>query len=149
VLTKGRGVKAKAGLVAHGSSELAPGSPDQTSDRRVFLVRASKVTAGTIALSLAPGVARADTARFYELDPGTNCDCTTCKACKRHSRNKIFATRSAADLGRAHPGCDCKVVQKAMRGTCFNGLFGPKGDLKRTSVDKRWRWVHRILKECR
>ena len=148
VLTKAEVLKAEAGLVAHGSSELASESLDQTSDRRRFFVRAGKVTAGAIALAWTPGVARADKARFYELNPGVNCDCTACKACRRHARYKIFATRSAADLGRAHPGCDCQVVQKTMRGTCFKSLFGPKGDLKRNSVDKRRRWVRRVLKEC-
>lgn len=142
-------VKAEVELVAHGSSELASESLDQTSGRRRFLIRAGKVTAGAIALVWTPGVARADKARFYKLDPGVNCDCTSCKACRRHARNKIFATRSAADLGRAHPGCDCQVVHETMPGTCFKGLFGPKGDFKRISVDKRWRWVRRILRECR
>lgn len=153
-------MKAKAELVAHGSSDRAPESlDDETSDRRRFLVRAGKMTAATMALVWIPGVARADKVKVYKLNPGVNCftqgaggpvpvDCTACKACGRHAKYKIFATNSAADLGRAHPGCDCQIVQKTMRGACFKSLFGPKGDLKRTSVDKRRPWVARVLREC-
>lgn len=42
----------------------------------------------------------------YKLSPDGQ---TTCNACKKHARNKLFTTAVIADAHRAHPGCNCKV----------------------------------------
>jgi hypothetical protein len=33
----------------------------------------------------------------------------SCKACKNHANFKLFKTRTAADINRAHAGCNCVI----------------------------------------
>jgi hypothetical protein len=41
----------------------------------------------------------------------------TCRACKANGANRFFQTSQAADGGRAHLGCNCKIVaQRIPRG---------------------------------
>jgi len=39
----------------------------------------------------------------------------TCGACKANGANRFFQTSEAADGGRAHPGCNCKIVTQRIR----------------------------------
>ena len=38
-----------------------------------------------------------------------------CHACKANGANRFFQTSEAADGGRAHPGCNCKIVTQRIR----------------------------------
>lgn len=46
----------------------------------------------------------------------------TCKACKNHSRYKVFMTHDAADQNRAHPGCNCRIVEQMVTKTYLGTL---------------------------
>lgn len=88
--------------------------------RRAFLGGA----VGGLALAgpLASRAGAATTSTVYWLDPDWgNGDpgcvpnrgqsaCGGCYACVSHYQNKLFATAAAADAGRAHPRCKCKVM---------------------------------------
>ena len=75
--------------------------------------------------------------------------CHACKACHRHARNKVFATRKAAEnpKKRAHPHCKCKVVRAGkLKNEIYVELFGGSlDDPKHKVVDRRKRRVRRIL----
>jgi hypothetical protein len=72
--------------------------------------------------------------------------CAGCRACRRHALNRIFATHAAAAGGRAHAGCDCKVVRSSMSEATFVRLFGPVEEPTREVVDRRWASARRVLK---
>jgi hypothetical protein len=75
--------------------------------------------------------------------------CHACKACHRHAKNKVFATRKAAEnpKKRAHPHCKCKVVKAGkLKNEVYVELFGGSlDDPKKKVVDRRKRRVRRIL----
>jgi hypothetical protein len=61
--------------------------------------------------------------------------CAACSACRKHSENKVFATKEAADRERAHKGCKCTIVDgPRLSRTVFDALFA---DNPRQSVDRR------------
>ena len=77
-------------------------------------------------------------------------DCHGCKACHNHAKNKIFATRRAADRGRAHPGCKCKVVRGGMLDEAtWSALFGGSKIPQRRVVDRRKTRTRRVLRNGR
>ncbi len=49
-----------------------------------------------------------------------------CRACKSHHRHLVFLSRHLADINRAHPGCNCPIVQQPIKETTFLTLF-PEG----------------------
>jgi len=63
-----------------------------------------------------------------------------CSACKKHALNKIFSSREAAEKSRAHPGCNCKIVEEKINRRNYVEAFGlsSKGGVK--VYDKRWGW---------
>jgi hypothetical protein len=75
--------------------------------------------------------------------------CHGCKACHKHAKNKIFATRKAAnkEKNRAHPGCKCKVIRGGkFKNEVWLDLFGGSlDDPNKKVVDRRKRRVKRIL----
>lgn len=61
--------------------------------------------------------------------------CASCSACQRHAENKVFATKEAAERGRAHRRCKCTVVEgPELSPAVYDALFK---DNKKKSVDKR------------
>ena len=65
--------------------------------------------------------------------------CHACIACHRHAENKRFASRRAADRGRAHKHCNCKIKSKSVSDQEFKRMFGQPGSLNfRQEFDKRW-----------
>lgn len=80
--------------------------------------------AATLVLAaLKPTSVEAASADTFALDPSGGAGCTTncssCRACQLHAANKLFHTEAAADIGRAHIGCDCTVAvgQSLSQGT--------------------------------
>ncbi len=107
-------------------------------DRRALLARGAAATATlAVALGLRSAAAGAESLTIYRLDPGDCTGCQTCNACRGHAANKLFVSFAAADGGRAHPGCDCEVVEEPMAEATWLALFG--------SVDKRHERVRAIL----
>jgi hypothetical protein len=117
--------------------------------RRRFL--AGSVPALAVLLYGAPAWADSNRKAYYVLDPdwksSRRCDvperhkpddCHACSACHAHAANKLFATRAAAEHGRAHPGCKCKVVRGGTFGLkLWADLFGGLSDPEHLVVDRR------------
>jgi len=61
-----------------------------------------------------------------------------CNACKKHALNKIFSSREAADASRAHPGCNCRIVEENISWRNYAGAFGPSSKGGAKVYDKRW-----------
>lgn len=120
-------------------------------NRRAALLAFAAVAAAPLGLSRA--MAAPSKMRVYRLDPvhrpgagRSTSSCTGCTACRRHARNKIFATAKAADNVRAHKGCKCRVVRAAsIPVATYEALFGQPGNLERLSVDRRDAEVRAIL----
>ncbi len=135
---------------------------DPTS-RRSFLARTG-AAAGALAVTLGfPGAALGRgrrRKRVYRLAPEGahyHCSkseqathsCAACKACHKHARNKLYASREAAakDRLRAHPGCRCGVKRgRKLPKDKWHDLFRPKHGKHHEVVDKRDHRVQRILK---
>jgi hypothetical protein len=118
--------------------------------RRAFV--GSAIGAGAFVVPLAQR-ANAATNLLYELraDWGAgnpNCvndggapDCGGCYACVNHARNKVFATAAAADAGRAHAQCRCKVASLyTIDDLVYDKLFA-----HRRSVDRRTPGINALL----
>ena len=135
---------------------------EEPTSRRSFLARAG-TAAGALAVVLGlPGTAMAGhrRKRVYRLAPeGQHYHCSSsqqathrceaCKACHKHARNKLFASREAAakDHLRAHPGCRCGVKRgRKLPKDTWHDLFRPKHGKHLQVVDKRDRRVRRILR---
>lgn len=118
--------------------------------RRDALIRGGIVLAGfsAVARPASAWAARHPSAGVvYRLSATDRCSCV---ACQGHAKNKIFATRAAADHGRAHPGCQCEVVRStALTSTQWRSLFGAPSHLRRTSVDRRKPSTRQVLKRIR
>ena len=65
---------------------------------------------------------------------GTAC---ACGACQKHAANKLFASREAADTGRAHVHCNCTVVEGTLSPDRWRALFGDQTQPNRLHVDRR------------
>lgn len=133
-----------------------------TTSRRSFITRAGAAGAALAATFGLPAGAMAgggrNRRRIYRLAPkgskyrcrkGAH-DCSACKACKRHAKNKLFASKDAAEMEkfRAHPNCRCGVKKgRKLPRDVWQDLFHPKSGNKHMVVDKRDRRVHRILNE--
>jgi hypothetical protein len=115
----------------------------------MLLTRRAAVVRGFVALAglYGAGSAQAATRRVsYRLKAGPHCNC---KACHHHAANKLFATRAAAEHGRAHPGCKCTIVgSRAMSNTQWQALFGHPHKPRHSSADRRWASTRRSLRQA-
>jgi hypothetical protein len=111
--------------------------------RRAVLVRGATMFTGLLFV----GSAEAATAGVsYRLKAGPHC---SCKACHHHASNRLFATRAAADHGRAHPGCTCMIVRsRAVNAVQWRALFGQQRKPRHSHVDRRWASTQRALKQA-
>jgi hypothetical protein len=71
----------------------------------------------------------------------------SCNACKSHAVNKIFASREAADISRAHRGCNCGIVKEEINWQYYIGAFGQNCTGGTTVYDKRWGWPPQLPME--
>jgi hypothetical protein len=61
---------------------------------------------------------------FYPMERGV---ITTCNACLSHAQHKRFATAAAAEENRAHPGCNCAILETSESVENFVRMFGGTG----------------------
>lgn len=124
----------------------------QTLNRRAFI--GALVGAGALAVPLARSVsAAASVQAVYRLNPNWGAgdaaclvnpggsSCSGCSACVNHANNKLFATAAAADTGRAHPGCKCRVETACnVDSTTYDQLFNGASsvDLRTPGVSARF-----------
>ena len=73
----------------------------------------------------------------------------TCNACKQHALNKIFSSREAADASKAHPGCNCRIVEEKINWRNYVVAFRPNSKGGTKVYDKRWGWPPPLSKEVR
>jgi hypothetical protein len=103
-------------------------------DRRTMLMTAAAGAAAVIADPVAVA-ANGTTYPTFLLDSitcGPN-GCGSCRACASHAANKLFSTSASADVERAHPGCNCVIVDgPRLPQSVFSQLF-----LETTVVDRR------------
>jgi len=64
----------------------------------------------------------------------------SCNACKSHAVNKIFASREAVDINKAHRGCNCRIVKEEINWQYYIGSFGQTSKDVSSVYDKRWGW---------
>jgi hypothetical protein len=136
----------------------------ESTSRRSFLTRAGAAAgalAATFGLPAAGALAEGgrNRKRVYKLAPeGPHYDCSAsrkathscqaCKACQSHAKNKLFASKKAAekDKHKAHPGCRCGVKRgRKLPQDVWHDLFHPNSGNKHVVVDKRDPRVKRIL----
>jgi len=111
--------------------------------RRAVLVRGATMLTGLYFV----GSADAATAGVsYRLKTGPQC---SCKACHHHAANRLFATRAAADHGRAHAGCRCTIVRsRSVSPAQWQAVFGHQRKPHHLTVDRRWTSTKRALKHA-
>lgn len=115
--------------------------PQDDMTRRALLLRGAATASAIVAAPLVlSNVAHADTTvGTFALDPtqGGTCStgsCVSCQACISHAANKLFRTATAADQGRAHPGCLCTVIAgQAFSQATLTNVFA-QGDM----ADRRY-----------
>jgi hypothetical protein len=67
--------------------------------------------AALVVVVIAPTSVAAASANTFALDAGAcETSCSSCRACQSHAANKLFRTDAAAEIGRAHAGCNCTVA---------------------------------------
>jgi hypothetical protein len=75
--------------------------------------------------------------------------CHACNACHLHGINKRFPSAAAANAGRAHLGCKCKVyVPSSLPRDTWIELFGDPNAPTRLTIDRRWDWVMEVLDDA-
>ena len=126
--------------------------------RRTFLARAGSLIAAAVipvacggkktSASTAVGTGESGSVPVYLLSTsdakctGTEC---ACSACQKHAANKLFASREAADSGRAHVHCNCTVVEDTLSPDRWRTLFGDRARPNRLHVDRRDPTVAQVL----
>jgi hypothetical protein len=72
-----------------------------------------------------------------------------CRACEQHHKYKVFTSRGIANANRAHPGCNCAIVEMRLDAQVANKLFGRKA-LAPTGVgDLRLAGLQKVLRKRR
>jgi hypothetical protein len=120
--------------------------------RRQFLIASGTAAGGVgIALRSRPaGAAKERTLTLYRLtttypDSGLPCGgCHACRACQLHAANKLFSSEVAAEAGRAHPNCDCAILETEVSYTTWVRLFGNPKKPHTSSRDLRRRGTPQI-----
>jgi hypothetical protein len=93
----------------------------------------ASVAVGTALAHPAPSLAQTQpaedkTRKVYSFYPLENGALTPCKSCLSHAQHKRFATLEAADTNRAHPGCNCSILEETEPADTYYQLFGGTGD---------------------
>jgi hypothetical protein len=121
-----------------------PLSEDRRLDRRTVLAGVGASVAAFL-LGLPVLASAANRVPVWRLDavhsagPGAySPGCTGCQACRKHALNRVFATKEAAAKGRAHEGCNCKVVRGSLSAADYAAIFGSADAPTSTVYDRRW-----------
>ena len=64
----------------------------------------------------------------------------SCGACKSHAANRIYFSGQVAEADRAHPGCNCRVVEEQIGWEDYMKAFWPDSRGEKAVYDKRWGW---------
>jgi hypothetical protein len=121
-----------------------PLSEDRRLDRRTVLAGVGASVAAYL-LGLPVLASAANRVPVWRLDavhsagPGAySPGCTGCHACRNHALNRVFASKEAAAKGRAHDGCNCKVVRGSISATDYTAIFGSVDSPTSSVYDRRW-----------
>ncbi len=64
----------------------------------------------------------------------------SCSACRGHAVNRIYSSRQAADVDRAHLGCNCRIVEEKIGWQDYLKAFWPRSRGDIVVHDRRWGW---------
>ena len=64
----------------------------------------------------------------------------SCNACRRHAANRIYSSRQFADIDKAHPGCNCRIVEEEIGWQDYARAFWHSSQGGNTVYDRRWDW---------
>jgi hypothetical protein len=64
----------------------------------------------------------------------------SCRACKKHAVNRIYPSRHLADGNRAHPGCNCRILEERLGWQNYVKAFWPSSRGGLAVYDRRWGW---------
>ena len=64
----------------------------------------------------------------------------SCRACRNHAVNRMYRSREAADQNRAHPGCNCRIVEEQISWQNYVKAFWPDSPGGEIVYDRRWGW---------
>lgn len=65
---------------------------------------------------------------------------SSCRACKSHAVNRMYSSVQAADDNRAHPGCNCRVVEERISWQNYVKAFWHDSRGGIIVYDRRWGW---------
>jgi hypothetical protein len=120
--------------------DRAAGSESRRFGRRDFLRGAGVTGLGVTLLGSRSAVASASTTglRLPHVYRLSNRGMVVCNACKGHDAHKYFRRWRFAEHGRAHRGCNCRIVALRIPKRQWKQYFvNPDGSLRR-EWDDRW-----------
>jgi hypothetical protein len=121
-------------------SDRAAGLEARRFGRREFLRGAGATGLGITLIGSRSAVAStaAASARLPHVYRLSNRGMVVCNGCKGHDAHRYFRRSRFADHGRAHKGCDCRIVAIRIPKRQWNLYFlNPDGSLRR-EWDDRW-----------
>jgi len=96
------------------------------------MIKRRKFIEGVSALGIATAVAPFSSCQQFEEERPGNQTYTVyrfqsrkrrvCKACKKHRRYKVFVNFESADKNRAHPGCNCLIIEQIVSSTYYEQI---------------------------
>ena len=112
-------------------------SPRSELDRRSFLRRAAAGLGASAVLSLPViGSAGLATPRKFKVTYRLSTHrMRACSACKGTGANRFYISTDAANRGRAHLGCNCRILAERIPKAAWTCYF--RGG-KRQAYDTRW-----------
>lgn len=82
-------------------------------------------------------IIKADQATIYHTSSRKR---RSCNACKNHAVNRMYYSKQAADNDRAHPGCNCRIVEERTSWQNYVNAFWPDRQGGEAVYDRRWGW---------
>jgi hypothetical protein len=115
----------------------APSAVASGLDRRSFLRKAAAGLGASAVLSLpvVGSAAAAPRKKFKIAYRLSTHRMRACSACKGTGANRFYLSPDAANKGRAHPGCNCRILAERIPQVTWTCYFR-KG--KRRVYDTRW-----------
>ena len=107
--------------------------------RREFLRGAATAGVG-IALVGVPGIAAAESSARVKLAPVYRLSThgmSVCNACRGHGANRYYRLRKYANRGRAHVGCNCRILCQRIPQLEWNQFFVRRNGTLRKVWDVR------------
>ena len=117
----------------------AAGRVSRSFGRRDFLRGVGAAGAGIALAGSGQGVAVASTSvRLRPVYRLSTRGMVACNACKAQGAHQYFRKARFANHGRAHPGCDCRIVTQSITKQVWKLYFKNEDGSLRNVWDDRW-----------